>query len=132
MDQRSGDGRLIGRIKILALEFPLQEEGQPRGTESPKKRTGFFEEDRSPSWSRTIFECLALMTQYWIMLIYSLLFFMTILFRNSIQAGTKFHYLCQKFHPMMSWTVSGEGDSSEYIDAQLSKIEDDGEKEKRS
>ena len=27
-------------------EFPVQEEGQPRGPESPKKRTGFDEEDR--------------------------------------------------------------------------------------
>ena len=30
-------------------EFPIQEEGQSRGTESPERRTGFYEEDRSPS-----------------------------------------------------------------------------------
>ena len=30
-------------------EFPVQEEGQPRGAEKPKKRTCFYEEDRSPS-----------------------------------------------------------------------------------
>ena len=61
MDQRCGDGRFIGRRKILAIgcwkefpnfevldakiasalnkitrEFPVQEEGQPRGAESPK------------------------------------------------------------------------------------------------
>ena len=30
----------------------------------PRKRTGFYEEDRSPSWSTTTFEWLALMTQY--------------------------------------------------------------------
>ena len=29
--------------------FPVQEEGQSRGTESPKKRTSFYEGDRSPS-----------------------------------------------------------------------------------
>ena len=85
------------------------------------------------------------MTQYKIMLIYSLLSFMTITFRNSIQEGTKFFYLCQKLHPMMSWKVCTNskntrvraiqnrfgivrlGYSSEDIDAQLSKIEDNGE-----
>ena len=30
-------------------EFPVQEEGQPRGAESPQKRIGFYEGDRSPS-----------------------------------------------------------------------------------
>ena len=30
-------------------EFPVQEEGQSRGTEKPRRRTGFFEEDRSRS-----------------------------------------------------------------------------------
>ena len=62
MDQRCGDGRFIGRIKILAIrfwkefskfrdagredcfcseqdhsEFPTQEEGQSPGTESPER-----------------------------------------------------------------------------------------------
>ena len=32
----------------------------------PRKKTSFCEEDRSPSWSTTTFEWLALMTQYWI------------------------------------------------------------------
>ena len=27
------------------------------------------------------------------------------MFRNSIQDGMKFYYLCQRFHPMMSWKV---------------------------
>ena len=61
MDQRSGDGRYIGRTKVLAIgcwkefsklgdagredclcseqdhpKFPLQEENQARGAESPK------------------------------------------------------------------------------------------------
>ena len=72
MDQRSGDDRFIGRTKILAIscwkeisldigredcfcceqdhpEFPLQEEGQSRGAESPKRRVGSYEENRSPS-----------------------------------------------------------------------------------
>ena len=71
----------------------------------PSKRTGFFEEDRSPSWSTTTFEWLALMMQQWIMLIYSLSLFMMIIFRNSIQDGMKFYYQCQGFHPMISCKV---------------------------
>ena len=39
------------------------------------------------------------MTQYWILLIYSLSLFVTILFRNSIRDGTKFYYQCQRFPP---------------------------------
>ena len=31
--------------------------------------------------------------------------FMTTMFRNSIPDGTKFYYLCQRFHPMKSWKV---------------------------
>ena len=72
----------------------------------PKKRTGFCEEDKSPSWSTTTFEWLVLMTQYWIMLIHSLLLFMMMTkFRNSMREGTKFYYRWQKFHPMKSWNV---------------------------
>ena len=73
MDQRSGDGRFIGRIKILTIslwkgfsklrdagredwlcseqdhpEFTVQEEGQSRGAESLESGR-FYEEDRSPS-----------------------------------------------------------------------------------
>ena len=70
-----------------------------------RKRTVSFEEDRSPSWSTTTFEWLALMTQYSMMLIYSLLLFMMTIFRNSIQDGMKFCCLCQRFHPMISCKV---------------------------
>ena len=59
----------------------------------PRKRIGFYWEDRSRSWSTTTFEWLALMIQYQIMLIYSLSFFMMTIFRNSIQDGTKFYVL---------------------------------------
>ena len=65
----------------------------------------FHEEDRSLSWCATTFEKLVLMTQFWIMLIYSLLLFMMIIFRNSIQDGTKFYYQCQRFPPVISWKV---------------------------
>ena len=71
----------------------------------PRRRTSFYEEDRSPSWSTTTFEWLALMTQYWIMLVYSLVLFMMTFFRNSIRDGTKFCYRWQKIHPMKSWKV---------------------------
>ena len=80
-------------------EFPISRNRKPR------RRTGFYEKDRSPSWSTTTFEWVVPMIQYWILLIYSLLPFMTIIFRNSIQDGTKFHYPCQRFPPMISWKV---------------------------
>ena len=48
----------------------------------PRKRIGFDGEDRSCSWSTTNFEWLALMIPYWIMLIYSLLLFMTTIFQE--------------------------------------------------
>ena len=130
MDQRSGAGRFSGWIKILAInwgwgfpsfsdvgrencfciaqdhpEFPLQEEGQSRGAESPKRGPVPTRKTDRLHDLTTIFEWLAHMTQYWIMLIYSLLSFMTTMFRNSIQTGTKFYYQRQKFHPMMSWKV---------------------------
>ena len=89
---------------------------------------------------------------YWIALIFSLSLFMMITLRNSmnsVQDGTKFYYLCQRFHPMISWKsvqientwvratqnrigIVRHGDSSEDIDAQISKIEDDGEEKYRS
>ena len=90
------------------------------------------------------------MAQFWITLIYSLLLFVTITFRNSVQGG-------MKFLPFMSKIPSDDvlesldkmriresaqlknrvriirhGDTSADIDAQLSKIEDNGEKEYRS
>ena len=71
----------------------------------PRKRTGFYEKDRSPSWSTTSCGLLALMIQYWITLICSLSLFPTTKFRNSIQDGMKFYSLCQRFHPITSWKV---------------------------
>ena len=75
---------------------------------------------------------------------------MMTIFRNSTQDGMKFKHLCQRFREMISWkglyklricesvqikTVFGivrHGDSSEDIDAQLSKVEHYGEEEHRS
>ena len=56
----------------------------------PKKRTGVYEEDRSRSSSTTAFGLLVLMIQFSIALIYFLSLFVTIMFRNLIQEGTKF------------------------------------------
>ena len=43
----------------------------------PRKRTSFYEEDRSPSWSTTTFELLALTSTFLTTLIYSLSLFVT-------------------------------------------------------
>ena len=174
MDQRSGDGWFFGQIEILAIslwkglsklrdarreeclcseqdhpEFPVQEEGRPRGAESPKREPVSTREKKSPSWSSTTFEWLALMIQYWIVLICSLLLLMMITFSNSIQDVMKFCSLWQKFHPMKAWKVCTNWnyvsprnskpfwncttwDSSEEIGSQLSKVESHGEEEYRS
>ena len=112
----------------------------------PRRRIDFFEEDRSPSWSTTTFEWLALMIQWWITLMYSLLPFMKIVFRKSIQDGMKFYHLCQRFHPMISWKVCSRESAQlktvlELYDMEIhqkismpkiSKIEDNGEEQYRS
>ena len=100
----------------------------------------FLLEDKD---STTTFERLALMIQYWITLIYSLLLFMTIIIRNSTRDGTKFHYQCQRFHPMMSWRVSHQHKKAvmELYDMEIhekismpdyQKLKTNGEEEKRS
>ena len=86
-------------------EFPNSRRRSVSRNRKPRKRTVFCEGDKSPSWSTTTFERLTLMIQYWIMLIYSLLLFMVIIFRNSIQDVTKFYYPYQRFPPMISWKV---------------------------
>ena len=55
-----------------------------------RKMIGFFEEDRSLTWCTSTFESLALITQHWILRIYSLSLFATTRFRTSIQYLTKF------------------------------------------
>ena len=124
MDQRSGVGRFGGWFKIIAINscsrcwtrelhllwtrssrIPSSRKRSVSRNRKPRKRTGFYEEDRSLSLSTTTFELLALMIQCWFLLVCSLLLFIKIMFRNSIQDGMKFYYLCQRFHPMMSWKV---------------------------
>ena len=72
-----------------------------------RKKTGFYEEDGPPSWSTTDFGLLALMIQCWITLIYSLSLFAKIMFRSSIQDGTKFYYLCREpwFCRELCWPI---------------------------
>ena len=101
--------------------------------------------DRSPPSSTTSFEWLALIMPYWITPIYSRLLFMTITFRmgwcftvcvresipwylgKSVQIENTWVWETQKLY----WNCT-TWDSSEDIGAQLSKIEDNGEAERRS
>ena len=115
------------------------------------KRTGFHEEDISLTWSTTPFELLVLMIPFFTMRIYSPSVFEAMMFRTSIRGGMKFYNLWPRSQWMMFWkvctnweyvsltdqlkTVLGivrQGNSSKFMDAQLSKIEDDGEKKQRS
>ena len=112
--RRSGNGRFIGRIKssrsvagknfsnfemldakiASALNEIIQNSWFKKNVsleeQKAQKEDRFYEDDRSPSWSTTTFEWLVLVIQCWIMLIYSLLLFMMITFRNSIQDGMRF------------------------------------------
>ena len=89
------------------------------------------------------------MTQYWIVLIYSLLLSVMTSFRNSIRVGTKFYYRWQnsirwnlgksvQIEDTWVWStqrrtgVVRHGDSSEDIGSSLSKVENHGEKMYRS
>ena len=87
-------------------------------TRKPKGRVASYEEDWSPSWSTTTFELLPRQIQDQIMLIYSLLFFTTIISRKLIKDGTKFYYPCQWYHLLMSWKVSTNW---EYVSLRNSK-----------
>ena len=131
MDQRSGEGWFLGWANIFTVSFwnvfanfemldaknasalnKITQKSQFkkrrlawRGAESPKSGPVSERETKSPPWSTTIFEWLVLMTEYWIMLISSLLLSVMTTFRNSTRDGTKFFYRCQNFHPMKSWKV---------------------------
>ena len=127
MDQRSGHGWLMNwnpRDQLLERIFPIfemldakiasalnkiiQNSSSRRRSVSknrkPKKTIGFYEEDRSLSWSTTTFELLALMIQCWITPIYSLSLFVTIMLRNSIRDGMKFYYRNISKIPIR-WTI---------------------------
>ena len=82
-----------------------------------RKRTGFYEEDRSPSWFTTTFEWLALMTQYWITPIHSLTH------KNNIQKFDTWWdevlLFCHRFRPMMSGKVCTNW---EYVSPRNSKL----------
>ena len=121
--KRSGDGWFIGRIEVLAIslwkEFSTnwsrcwtrklllqfkkkvsleeqkaqKEEGFPRGRQIAFMIYDYFSSDWR-SWHSTRLSCF-----------YSPLHFMKIIFRNSMQDGMKYYYLCRRFHPMISWKV---------------------------
>ena len=96
------DAKIASALNKIIQNYQFKRRSVSRNRKR-RKRTGFYEEDRS--LSTTTFELLSLMIQYWIALICSLLLFMTIIFRNSTQGGMKFYYLCQRFRPMMFWKV---------------------------
>ena len=115
--------------------------------EQKAQRIGFYEEDRSLSWSTTIFDLLEPMIQYWITLTFSLsLFSMLMLgefdtrWDEVLLSMTKIPSddCLESLHKLRIHksdqlkTVFELYDKSKDIDAQLSEVEDDGEKEHRS
>ena len=77
-------------------EFPVQEGRSVLEEQKAGKMTAFFENDKSPSWSTKSYW--RSWYRHWIMQIYSLSLFVMRMFRNSIKDGTKFYYLCQRYH----------------------------------
>ena len=174
MDQRSGDGWFVGRVKILAIsiwkrfskfrdagreeslgseqdhpEFPVQEEGQPRGAESPEGwPVSMRKTDRlhdlwllSSDWCS--WHCIRLC---WLILCYSpwwqhsgIRYEMgrssTVDVKNAIR-----WYLgkCVQIEDTWVWPtqnrvgIGRHGDSSEDIGSQLSKVENNGKEKYRS
>ena len=131
-------------------EFPVwRRRSASRESRRPKKRTGVYEEDRSPSWSSTTFKWLVLVMQYWTTLIYSLLLFMmttefdtrwdeVVLSMSKIPSDEILESLYKLWirESAQLKTVlelyDMEIDSSEDIGSQLSKVENNGEEEKSS
>ena len=129
MDQRSRECRLIGgtktsrsiagkdfqKIEMLdaGIAFVLNKiiqnshfkKNVSLEEQNAQKEDRFPRGRQSRSWFTTTFVCVALRTQHWITLIYSLLLSVMTTFRNSIQDGMKFCCRCQQFHQMMSWKV---------------------------
>ena len=68
-----------------------------------KKKTAFSEEDRSLTWSRSTSGSLEPTILSRVMRTCLQLFFEMMMFRNSIQNGTKFFYQWRKSHLMTSW-----------------------------
>ena len=174
MDERSGDGWFIGGIEIVAIrfwkefskfrdagredcscseqdhpEFPVQEEGQSRGTESPERgpvstrKTDRLHDLRllSSDWRSW-----CSMGLCWFILCYSSWWqYSGIRYkmgRSSIIDDKKFirSNLAKSVQIEDTWVWSPQkrigivrhGDSSKDVDAQLSKIEDNGEEKYRS
>ena len=107
------------------------------GEQKAQKEGRFLQGRQIASMICDYFEWLSLMIQYWNMLIYSLLLFITTMFRNSMQDGMKFYYVKDSIRWCLgkfgqtenTWVratqnrvgIVRHGDSSENIDAQLSK-----------
>ena len=138
---------------IAGKDFPNYEMLDAKIQNSYFQKKVSLEEQKADQflWRRqiafmTTFKWLALMTQYLIVLIYSLLLFMITTFRNSNKMVTKFYCRCQnsirwylgksvQIEDTWVWSAQNRirivrhGDSSEDIGSQLAKPENHGEEE---
>ena len=78
------DARVASALNKIIQNSQFKKKVSLEGQKA-QKEDQFLREDRSLSWSTTTFVLLALMIQYWVVLIYSLLLFTTITFKNSIR-----------------------------------------------
>ena len=92
-------------IKVVEIVDSLDEWKSSRSINCLKESSKFWDAD-----AKVASQDHPLLIPYWITLIYFLSLFAMIMFRNSIQDGTKSFYICQRFFPMMSWKRIGESD----------------------
>ena len=87
------DARLASALKKVIQNSLTSKRRSVWRNRKLRKRIGFFEEDRSLTWSTTTFELLVLMMPSLIMRIYSLAVFESTIFGTSIRDEVKFHFL---------------------------------------
>ena len=82
--------KIASALNRITHDTQFKKKGQSGGTQSPKKRTVSFEEDKSLTWSTNTSGSLEPMILSRIMQTYSLLVFEMMIFRNSILNETIF------------------------------------------
>ena len=131
------DAQMASVVNKIIQKLPLQEAGQSRGAES---RVDSNEEDRSPSWSTTIFEWLVLMIPFYSWrecsgIRYKMGWSSAIndqdalrwCLGNSVQIENRWVWSTQNRIGIVRHIINHKN-----IDAQFSEIEDDGEEKHRS
>ena len=98
------DAKIASALNKDHPEFPIQEEGQSRGTEKPRKEGRFL---RGRQIAFMIYDNVRGTGAHETVLAYAGLFTVTLHDDDVQDIDTRWNEVlpCQKFHPMVSWTV---------------------------